>query len=98
MLAKCVKFHSIVTLNNKLLYATDQTELKESPVSNKISVIDIPKDMAKVISAIKVRNKLHDVVASKDGKTVFTNTSDNTITIIDEATQKNTGYSWKRSK
>ena len=62
----------------------------ERPVSNKVFVIDISN--ATVVSTIKVGNKAHGVVVSKDGKTVFiTNTLDNTVSIIDVATQKVTG-------
>ena len=57
------------------------------PVSNEVYVIDIPN--AKVISTIKVGKKAHGVVVSNDGKSVFvTNTMDNTVSVIDVASQK----------
>lgn len=75
------------TPDSKLLYVADQGELMERPVSNKVFVIDI--STAKVISTIKVGNKAHGVVVSKDGTTVYvTNSIDNTVSIIDVATQK----------
>jgi len=75
------------TPDSKLLYVCDQGELLQRPVSDKVYVIDILN--AKVISAIKVGNKAHGVVVSRDGKTAYvTNTLDNTISIIDVITQK----------
>ncbi len=75
------------TPDSKLLYVADQGELMERPVSNKVFVIDISN--AKVISTIKVGNKAHGVVVSKDGTTVYvTNSIDNTVSVIDVATQK----------
>ncbi|MBC7615600.1 MAG: hypothetical protein H7202_05990 [Pedobacter sp.] len=75
------------TPDSKLLYVADQGELMERPVSNKVFVIAIPD--AKVITTIKVGNKAHGVVISKNGKTVYvTNSIDNTVSVIDVATQK----------
>ena len=75
------------TPDSKLLYVADQGELMERPVSNKVFVIDISN--AKVINTIKVGNKAHGVVVSKDGKTVYvTNSIDNTVSIIDATSQK----------
>ena len=75
------------TPDSKLLYVADQGVLMERPVSNKVFVIDISN--TKVIGTIKVGNKAHGVVVSKDGKTVYvTNSIDNTVSIIDVATQK----------
>lgn len=59
-------------------------------VSDKVFVIDIAS--AKVIGTIKVGNKAHGVVISNDGKTVYvTYQQDNTVSLIDVATQKETG-------
>ncbi|RJQ23038.1 MAG: YncE family protein [Nitrospiraceae bacterium] len=78
------------TPDSKLLYVCDQGELLQRPVSDKVYVIDI--SYAKVINTIKVGNKAHGVVVSRDGKAAYvTNTSDNTISIIDVITQKVTG-------
>lgn len=75
------------TPDSRLLYVCDQGELLQRPVSDKVYVIDIAD--AKVVGTIKVGNKAHGVVVSRDGNTAYvTNTSDNTVSVIDVATQK----------
>lgn len=81
---------SYSTPDSKLLFVADQGFLLNRPVSDKVFVIDIAS--AKVIGTVKVGNKAHGVVISNDGKTVYvTNQQDNTVSIIDVATQKETG-------
>ncbi|MGV8946285.1 MAG: YncE family protein [Lutibacter sp.] len=81
---------SYSTPNSKLLFVADQGFLLNRPVSDKVFVIDIAS--AKVIATIKVGNKPHGVVISHDGKAVYvTNQQDNTVSLIDVATQKETG-------
>lgn len=81
---------SYSTPDSKLLFVADQGFLLNRPVSDKVFVIDIAS--AKVIGTIKVGNKAHGVIISKDGKTVYvTNQQDNTVSKIDVASQKVTG-------
>lgn len=75
------------TPDSKLLYVAGQGELLDRPVSNQVFVIDILN--GKVLNTIIAGNKAHDIVVSKEGKTVFvTNSMDNTVSLIDVATQK----------
>lgn len=80
---------SYPTPDSKLLFVADQGFLLNKPVSDKVYVIDIAS--AKVIGTIKVGNRAHGVVISKDGKTAYvTNQQDNTVSEIDVATLKET--------
>ncbi|MCG2461171.1 hypothetical protein K8352_10465 [Flavobacteriaceae bacterium F89] len=75
------------TPDSKLLYIADQGKIMDRPTSNQVFVVGIAD--AKVLNTIKVGNMAHGVVVDKDGLRVYvTNTMDNTVSVIDVATQK----------
>ena len=81
---------SYATPDSKLLFVADQGVLLNRPPSDKVVVIDIAS--AKVVNTIQVGNMAHGVIISKDGQTAYvTNRQDNTVSVIDVATQKETG-------
>ena len=73
------------TPDSRFLYVCDQGRLHGRPVSNRVYCIDIAS--SEVTNTITVGAAAHGIVISRDGATAYvTNSSDNTVSIINTAT------------